>query len=145
MATYKYFDQFVEDLCKGVHNLGTDQLVVALCPAANTPLVTNTVLGDLTTIDHTNLGAATVRNITTTSCDQTDGTVKLILADLTLTATATVPKFRFVVIYNDGTTGATNPLICWYDYGGEVEMKATETFKLDFNASNGLLSIAPTA
>lgn len=139
MATYNYFNQFVEDLCKGVHDLSTQQLVVALC-AASPSATDDAVLADLTTINHTNLST---RNITTTSCEQTAGTVKLILADLTLTASDTVPQFRYVVIYNDGTTVLTNPLICWYDYGSNVDMLATETFKLDFNASDGILSIAP--
>lgn len=139
MATYNSFNQFLEDVHHGVHDLETDQLVVALCNAANAPVATNSVLADLTTIAYTNLST---RNITTTSSAQTSGTYKLTLTDLTLTASGTVATFRYVVIYNDTPTSPADPLIAWYDYGGDVDMANTETFKVDFNDSNGFFQNA---
>ena len=48
MATYTKFNQFVEDLCKGVHNLATGTLKIMLTLTA--PVATNSVKADLTEI-----------------------------------------------------------------------------------------------
>lgn len=136
MATYNKFQSFVEALAEKVHNLGSDQLVVALTAAANAPVNTNTQLTDLTQISYTNLST---RNITTSSSAQASGTYKLVLTDLVLTASGTVATFRYVVIYND--TATNDELICWFDYGGNVDLANGETFTLDFDGTNGLLQI----
>lgn len=139
MATYNKFRQFVEDVAHKVHNLGSDQLVVALCAAANAPVNTNTVLANLTQIAYTNLSS---RNITTTSSVQTTGTYKLTLTDLTLTASGgTVGPFRYVVIYNDTPTSPADPLIAWYDYGSDITLAASETLLINFDDAAGFLTI----
>jgi hypothetical protein len=135
MATFTKFQPFVEKLAEKVHNLGSDQLVVALTNSA--PSAANGVLADITQISYTNLSS---RNLTTTSSSQTSGTYKLVLADLTLTASGAVGPFRYVVIYND--TAASDDLICYFDYGSSITMADTGTFTLDFDGSNGVLAIA---
>jgi hypothetical protein len=137
MATFNKFNSFVEALAEKAHNLGSDQLVIALTAAANTPVVTNTQLSNLTQVSYTNLSS---RNITTTSSAQTSGTYKLVLADLVLTASGDVATFRYVVIYND--TATNDELIGWYDYGADVTLHNGETFTIDFDGSNGVLTIA---
>ena len=137
MATYNKFNQFVEDVAHGVHDLATDQLVVALTNTA--PVATNSVLADLTEISYTNLSS---RNITTSASAESSGTYKLTLSDLTLTASGAVATFRYVVIYNDNPTSPADPLIAWYDYGSAVTMANGETFDIDFDGTNGLLTIA---
>ena len=137
MATFNKFNSFVEDLAEGVHNLATGQLVVALTNAA--PIATNTVLANITQITYTNLST---RNITTTSSAQTSGTYKLVLTDLVLTATGAVGPFRYVVIYNDTPTSPADPLIGWYDYASSISLATGETFTIDFDAANGLLTLA---
>lgn len=140
MASYQKFRQFVEDVMEKVHNLGSDQLVVALCAAANAPVNTNTVLANLTQISYTNLSS---RNITTTSSAHTAGTYKLTLTDLVLTASGgSVAPFRYAVIYNDTPTSPADPLICWFDYGSEITLASGETFTLNFDDANGLLQLA---
>lgn len=136
MATFNKFNSFVEALAEKVHNLGSDQLVVALCAAANAPVATNTQLTDLTQISYTNLSS---RNITTASSAQSSGTYKLTLTDLVLTASGTVATFRYVVIYND--TATNDELIGWYDYGANVSLINGETFTIDFDDTNGVLQL----
>lgn len=131
-ASYNKFQAFVEHLCEKVHNLASDQLVVALCAAANAPVATNSVLANLTQISYTNLSS---RNLTTSSSSQTAGTYSLVLVDLVLTASGTVATFRYVVIYNDTPTSPADPLICWFDYGADVTLTSGESLTLDFGSS----------
>lgn len=139
MATFTKFNAFVENLAEKVHNLGSDQLVVALTNSA--PSTANTVLTDITQISYTNLSS---RNITTSSSSQTSGTYKLILNDLVLTASGgSVATFRYVVIYNDTPTSPADPLIGYYDYGaGGVTLADGESLTIDFDGTNGLLTLA---
>lgn len=135
MATFNKFNPFVEVLAEKVHDLGADQLVVALTNTA--PAATNGVLTDITEISYTNLSS---RNVTTSSSSQTSGTYKLVCADLVLTASGSVGPFRYVVLYND--TPVNNNLIAWYDYGSSITLQNTETFTIDFDGTNGVLTLA---
>jgi len=139
MATFNKINQFVEDVAHGVHDLETDQIVVALCASANAPVATNAVLADLTEIAYTNLSS---RNVTTTSSAETSGTYKLTLTDLVLTASGgSVAAFRYVVLYNDTPTTPADPLIGWYDYGSDLTLNDTETLTIDFDDAGGALTI----
>jgi hypothetical protein len=138
MAAFNKFNAFVEALAEKVHNLGSDQIVVALCAAANAPVAGDAVLTDLTEISYTN---CSTRNITTDTSAQTGGTYKLVLTDLTLTAGGgPVGPFRYIVLYND--TAASDNLIGFYDYGSDLTLADGESLTLDFDGSNGVLTIA---
>ncbi|ASY62537.1 hypothetical protein SJ05684_c10800 [Sinorhizobium sojae CCBAU 05684] len=139
MAAFNKINAFVENLAEKVHNLGADQLVVALTAAANAPVATNSVLADLTQISYTNLSS---RNVTTSSSSQTSGTYSLVLADLTLTASGgSVGPFRYIALYNDTPTSPADPLIGWYDYGSDLTLADGESLTIDFSAS-GAITIA---
>jgi hypothetical protein len=138
MATYNKHQPFVEAVAEKKHNLGSDQLAVALCAAANAPVAANGVLTDLTQISYTNLSS---RNLTTSASSQSSGTYKLVINDLTLTASGgPVAAFRYIDIYND--TATNDDLICWFDYGSALTLADGETLTLDFDGTNGLLQIA---
>jgi hypothetical protein len=138
MAAFNKFQSFVEAVAHKKHNLGSDQLVIALCNAANAPVATNTVLANLTPIAYTNLST---RNITTTSSAHTTGTYKLTLTDLVLTASGgAVAPFRYVVIYND--TATNDELIGWYDYTSDLTLANGETLTINFDDAAGVLTIA---
>ncbi len=134
MASFSKFNYFVEDIAKGVHNLATGSIKVALCASGSAPVATNHLLADLTEISYTNLSA---RAVTTTSCVQTSGTLNFILADLVLTASGTVAAFRYIVLYND--TPAGKNLIGWYD--SALTLSTGETLTLDFDNVNGVLTL----
>ena len=139
MATFNKFHSFVEALSEKVHNLGSDTLTVAL---SNTlPVNTNTVLANISQIAYTNItnGTTTGRNLTGVTSAQTSGTYKLDANDLVLTATGTVPTFRYVVLFNNSATN--DELIGWYDYGVAVDLLNSETFTITWDAA-GILTLA---
>ena len=140
MATLTKFEKFSENLGKGVFNLSTDQLKIALTNTAPNA-ATDSVYADITSpIAGTNLSGATPFNVTTTSFAQTSGTAKLVLADLTLTATGSVGPFQYVVLYSD--TASNKELIGYYDYGSAVTLSTNDTFKVDWDGTNGAITIA---
>lgn len=135
MATYVKIQAFVEAMAEKKHNLGSDQLKVALSndsPSASL----DAVLADLTSeVSYT---FASTRNITTATSAQTSGVYKLVLTDLTITATGGgIGPFRYVIIYND--TATNDELICYFDYGSSITLNDTETLLVDFDGTNGLL------
>jgi hypothetical protein len=132
---FNKFNSFVEAMAEKVHNLGSDSLKIALTNSA--PSASNTVLANITEISYTNVSA---RVPTISSSAQTSGTYKLVLADLVLTASGAVGPFRYVVLYND--TATNDELIGWYDYGSSVTLASGETFTVDFDGTNGVLTIA---
>lgn len=141
MASFNKFQQFVEDLAKKVHNLSSDTLKVLLTNTA--PVATNSVKADLTEISAGNGYTAGGTAATITSCEQTTGTVKLILEDVVFTAASgTIGPFRYAVLYNDTPSSPADPLIGYWDYGSSITLADSETFTVDFSASNGVLTIA---
>ncbi len=138
MAAFNKFNSFVEAVAEKKHNLGSDQLVVALCAAANAPVAGNSVLADLTVISYTNLSS---RNLTTSSSSQTSGTYKLVINDLTLTASGgAVAAFQFIVLFND--TATNDELIGWYDRGSALTLADGESVVLNFDGAAGVLTLA---
>ena len=141
MAVYNKFNQFVEDVAKGVHNFTSDatcSVTVALCAAANAPVAGNSVLADLTQISYTNLSSRIVTGIT---CEHTNGTVTITGTDLVLTASGgSVGPFRYVAIYNDDPTSPADPLIGWWDYGADLTLLDGETLTIDIVSGIATLS-----
>jgi hypothetical protein len=135
MASFNKFDSFVEAVAEGTHNLGSNQLTIALSNVA--PTAANSLLADITQITYTNLST---RNLSTTSSSQTGGLYKLVVADTTLTSTGgSTGPFRYVVVYN--STAAGGPLIGWFDYGSSITLLSGESLTVDFDQVNGLLTL----
>ena len=132
---YNKFNSFVANVANGKYNLGSDQLKVILTDVS--PTASNVKLSDLTAISMSNLSSP---NVTTVASTQTNGTYKLVINALTLTASGTVPKFRYAVLYD--YTATNYELISWYDYGAEVNMVNGDVFIVAFDTNNGVLSLS---
>lgn len=147
MAVFNKLNGFVEHLAEKVHNLGSDQLAVALSNTApgseSTPPTGSTaacILANVTQVSYTNLSS---RNVTTSSSAQTSGTYKLVCNDLVLTASGgSVGPFRYVYLFNDTSTSPADPLIGYYDYGSSITLASGETLTVDFDGTNGVLTVA---
>lgn len=139
MATFNKFNQFVEDLAKGKHDLSANVIKVMLTNSA--PVATNSIKSDITEISAGNGYTAGGNAVTITSCLQTTGTLKLILVDSIFTATGVIGPFRYVVLYNDTQTSPAKPLIGWFDYGSSISLNNLETFTVDFDAAAGVLTL----
>ncbi len=138
MASYNKFQSFVEALAEKVHNLGSDTLKVALTNSA--PVNTNTVLANITQIANGNGYTTGGTAATISSSAQSSGTYKLVLADVVFTASGSMGPFRYAVLYND--TATNDELIAWWDYGSNLTLASGDSFTVDFDATNGVLTIA---
>jgi hypothetical protein len=139
MASLNKFNVFVQDLAQKVHDLATDTLYVMLTDTA--PVATNTVESNITEIAAGNGYTAGGLPITTTSCTQTSGTLKLVLANpASWTATGgAIAQFRYAVIYNN--TPTSKPLVGWADFGTELNLTTGEVFSVQFDQTNGALTL----
>jgi hypothetical protein len=137
MATFNKFNSFVEALAEKVHNLGADTLKVALSNTA--PVATNTQLSNITQIANGNGYTTGGTTATLTSSAQSSGLYKLVLADVVFTATGSMGPFRYAVLYND--TATNDELIGWWDYGSSITLASGETFTVDFDPTNGVLTV----
>jgi hypothetical protein len=133
MATYNKFQQFVEDLALGVHNLNTGTLNVYL--SNTTPSASgDAVKADMAEI--TNQNGYTAPIDTQNTFAESTGTGTLTGTKCAVTASGTVGPFQYVVLYNDTPTSPADPLIAWWDRGSALTLANGETFSIKFNNSD---------
>jgi hypothetical protein len=133
-ATYNKFQDFVEQLGKGVHQLHAAGHTLMLYLTNNLPDANlDAVKADLAGITEQNgYAPADAQNDYTEAA----GTGTLTCIDKIWTAlTGGFGPFRYVVLYNDTPTSPADPLIAWWDYGSSITVLAGETFTVDFGAS----------
>lgn len=133
--SFSKINSFVENLAEKAIDLSGNGLTLALTNTAHNAAWDE--LADLTQVSYTNLSS---RVCTVSSSSQTSGTYKLVLADLTLTASGAVGPFQYVYLYDDNSTG--DKLIGYYDYGSAITMASGDTVVMNFDGSNGVLTIA---
>lgn len=140
MASFNKFNAFVENVAEGVHDLGSDTLKVLLTNTA--PVATNSTVSDLTEISAGNGYTAGGETPTISSSAQSSGTYKLVLADVSWTASGgSIGPFRYAVLYNDTPSSPADPLIGWHDYGSSITLADGESLTWDADPTNGILTI----
>jgi hypothetical protein len=141
MASFNKFNSFVEYLAEGVIDLENDTLKIVLTDVA--PAATDSVLADLTEISAGNGYTAGGVAATVSSSGQTGGTYKLVLDDVTVTASGgTIGPFRYFTLVDDTPASPADPLIGWWDYGSSVTLGDGESITVDFDAAEGVLQLA---
>lgn len=137
MATYNKFQDYVEQLSKGIHVWSSHTFKSGLTNSA--PVATNTIYANITEISAGNGYTAGGMTLDTVTLSETSGTAKVTIADEVLTASGgSIGPFRYVPTYNDTATSPADALVCWHDYGSSLTLATGESFTLDFDATNGL-------
>lgn len=142
MAAFNKFQVFVLDVASGKHQMQTGTTHVYKVYLTNTaPVATNTVYGtpaDLSTANGYTAGGASVGTITGS---QTSGTFKFVGGtDPAWTASGgSIGPFQYAVLYNSTASGT--PLIGWWDYGVAITLTNGNTFTVDLDQTNGILTI----
>ncbi len=138
MATFTFYQDFKEQLGKGVHNLSSNTIKVALTNSAPN-VSTHTALADITQIStgggYTG-GAGGGVALSGASYTESAGTGTFIATDTVITASGgSIGPFRYAVFYNDTATSPVDALIGYVDYGSSITLADTETFTLDYTTS----------
>lgn len=137
MAAANLFDQFVEDLGKGVHQLhAAGHTLKAYLSNVAPNAAANAVKADLAEFaggTGYTAGGEDVQN----DYSQTGGVGSLVDGgDVSWTAgDADWAAFRYVVLYNDTPVSPADPLILWWDYGESITLKNGESFTVVFGAT----------
>ena len=136
MATFNKFQDFVEQLGKGVHQLHAAGHTLKVYLTNDTPdAALDAVKADLAEITAQNgypAGGVDIQQDYTES----GGTGTLTAVDVVFTASGgSFGPFRYAVVYNDTPTSPADPLVCWWDYGSSISLNDGETFTVDFGAS----------
>jgi hypothetical protein len=141
VSVYNKFNAFVENVFEKVHNCQSDALRVLLTNTA--PTSSNAVKADLAEISAGNGYSAGGPSCTVSSSAQSGGTYKLVIADITITASGgSVGPFRYAVLWNDTPTSPADPLIGFWDYGSGLTLLDGESVVIDFDGTNGVLQCA---
>jgi hypothetical protein len=141
MATFNKFQDFSEQLTRGVHDFDAHTFKVALTNTA--PVATQVSLDTVT--NHPAPAAANGYTAggtaTTISISETTGTTTVSGTQVVFTATAGgIGPFRYVILYNDTATSPADALIGWWDYATSITLADTETFTVKFsNTSPGAI------
>ena len=142
VATFTKYNSFIDELSKGGHNFSTPPtLKLALtntAPNAASDTVWNTTVAPApAAANGYPAGGNTLTGVVGTT---TGGIFKLVIADTVFTATAGgIGPFRYVILYN---SSASNKLIGYYDNAASITLADTDTFTTDFDATNGVFTIA---
>ena len=145
MANFNKFNVFVEALAEKTHDLQNDTLKIYL--SNSSPSTANTTYNGTSggtapaEIAAVNGYVAGGNTASLVSSSQTGGLYRLILSDPTIwTASGgSIGPFRFFVLWNSSV--ASNNLIGWWDYSTSITLANTESFLVDLDQTNGVLTL----
>lgn len=137
-AAIPYFP-FAEHVFEGVHNLGADDLRIALSNTASAQA--DDGFADITEISAGNGYSAGGVAMSVSSSAQSGGDYTLSAADVTITASGgTIGPFRYVDMYNNTPTSPADPLIQRWDYGSSITLQDGESFVIDPTTGQAFLT-----
>jgi hypothetical protein len=143
VATYVKYQDFAEQLCKGVHQLHAAGHTYKIALTNTAPNVaTHDERADITEIA---TGGGYTQNAAgldiANDLSETTGTVTITAVDVVVTASGgTIGPFRYVVVFNDSATSPADALMCYWDYGSSITLADGESFTVDFGASLATLA-----
>lgn len=133
--TLNKFTCFATDVGLEKHQLNTDTIKLALTD--HLPDAADTVFSTGHFTPPTNANGYTAGGHDTTNVFSAG---KMTGTDIVITATAGgIGTFRYLVLYNDDAS--SDELIGWYDYGSSITLASGETLTVDFDGTNGILTI----
>lgn len=143
MAAYNKFNQFVEDLGLGVHDLDTDDLQIYLsntAPSASADRIKSELAEIATGNGYT--GPVSLTGVTAA---HTTGTFKLDANNVTITASGgSISTFQYAILMNNTAVSAigADPLIAWWDYGSAIDLANGESVTITFDDTNGIFLLS---
>src|SRR5258705_388621 len=141
MAAFTKYNAFIDEIAKGNHDLYNDILKCALTNTTPGPLTDATWNGTTAPPPgNANGYPAGGNTLTRTAASTSAGVFRLILADTIFTASSGgIGPFRYVLLYN---SSQANKLVGFYDFVSTITLNVTDTFTVDFDAANGVLTIS---
>jgi hypothetical protein len=139
MAIFTKYNSFIDELAAGGHNLKT---AVFKCALTNTaPNQASDAIFSAPPPAAVNGYPSGGATLTTTGAATSGGLFRLKLADTVFTASGAggIGPFRYVILYN---SSAANKLCGYYDYSASISLADTDTFTVDFDDTNGVLTLA---
>jgi len=136
MATVSTFANFYLELAKGTHDFSSDTFKMAL---TNTAPVTATddEFADITELAAGNGYTAGGATVTISSVALASSICQIVFATTTITAAGgSIGPFRYLVIYNDTSTG--DKLVMSIDLGSELTVPDTENVTMLTNSAGNL-------
>ena len=136
MAAYNKFQDFSEQLIRGVHDWDAHVFKVAL---TNTlPLATQVSFDTgVSPAPGAGSGYSAGGSATTISIAETNGTTTVQGTQIVFTAAGgAIGPFRYAILYNDSATAPAKGVIAWFDYGSSITLADTESLTVQFNSSN---------
>lgn len=125
MAVYNKFQDFSEQLIRGIHDFDAHVFKVYLSnavPSASADAI-KTDLAEITAGNGYTAGGTA----TTITISETTGTTTVSGTQVVFTAAGgTIGPFQYAVLYND--TSASDNLVGWWDYGSALTLQDGETF-----------------
>jgi hypothetical protein len=129
MAVFFKFQDFSEQLIRGIHDFDAHTFKVYLSNAAPSASL-DAIKTDLAEIAAGN-GYTAGGNATTITVAEVTGTTTVSGTEVVFTATGAVGPFQYAVLYND--TSASDNLVGAWDYGSAISLANGETFTVKFS------------
>lgn len=135
-ATFTFYNDFREQLFKGVHDLSTHDIRVVLLGTGYTPNAeTQAVYADISANEIAAGNGYTTGGIALTGEAVSQSTVEARFAHtdpFEITASGgSIAAFRYVVIMNNTPTSPADPLIGYLDYGSALTLADGEKLQID--------------